>query len=64
MVKKKKQKVLEKNCPRCGHTYRGFGALSRRDNRTMICSPCGTDEALIDWAVQHPIKNKNSWEKD
>lgn len=40
-------------CPRCG----GFipndampgaypGALSRTDNKTEVCSDCGTDEAL------------------
>ncbi len=25
-----------------------MNALSRRDNKTYICSPCGTTEALID----------------
>lgn len=44
-------------CPRCG----GFipnnenpgaypGALSRVDNKTEICSECGTDEAFSDLA--------------
>lgn len=40
-------------CPRCGggipnNVDRGKypGALSRSDNRTEICSGCGTDEAL------------------
>lgn len=28
------------------------GALSRRDNRTYICSQCGTEEALFNW--QYP----------
>lgn len=37
-------------CPRCGKHYVGEGALSRRDNETMICSDCGTQEALADWA--------------
>jgi hypothetical protein len=43
-------------CPRCN----GFipnnetpgaymGALSRRDNKTEICSSCGVDEALEDF---------------
>lgn len=26
-----------------------MGALSRRDNKTEICSACGTDEALEDY---------------
>jgi hypothetical protein len=44
-----------KRCPRCGgiadeaRTDKGFprpGALSRWDNRTIVCSACGTDEAV------------------
>lgn len=27
------------------------GAISRRDNKTEICSACGTVEALVDYAV-------------
>lgn len=26
------------------------GAISRRDNKTEICSNCGTVEAMDDWA--------------
>jgi len=37
-------------CPRCKETYSGFPALSRLDNKTSICSPCGTDEAMQDFA--------------
>lgn len=37
-----------KTCPRCGDQYEEFPALSRRDNKTDICSDCGTEEALID----------------
>ena len=40
-------------CPRCGggipnDVFRGQypGALSRADNKTEICSGCGTDEAV------------------
>ena len=33
-------------CPRCGQEYRGYPALSRADNKTMICPDCGTREAL------------------
>ena len=39
-------------CPRCkwnllkGATYKN--ALSRRDNKTMVCADCGTQEALED----------------
>lgn len=45
-----------KNCPNCG----GFipnneapgafpGALSRKDNKTEICSACGVNEAFADY---------------
>ena len=33
-------------CPRCQQEYRGYPALSRVDNETMICPDCGTREAL------------------
>jgi hypothetical protein len=36
-------------CPRCGKPYNHFPALSRYDNKTLICSPCGTDEAMMDF---------------
>ena len=38
----------ETKCPTCKRMYRGFPALSRRDNKTEICSDCGTAEALTD----------------
>ena len=46
-------------CPRCGHGIPNDaqegeypGALSRRDNKTYICSECGTLEALEDFMSQ------------
>ena len=35
-------------CPRCKREIKGYPALSRRDNKTEICSNCGTAEALSD----------------
>lgn len=36
-----------KPCPICGEPFiEAEGALSRKDNKTMICSDCGTAEAL------------------
>ncbi len=35
-------------CPRCGREFKRLLALSRRDNRTMICDECGVMEALDD----------------
>lgn len=37
-------------CPRCGKETNDYPALSRRDNKTNICSQCGMDEAMTDWA--------------
>ena len=46
-------------CPRCGQTYTAPPALSRSDNRTLICPDCGTREALesigVDTAEQDKI---------
>ena len=36
----------EKICPKCGNCIQGHPALSRADNKTEICSNCGTLEAL------------------
>ena len=36
-------------CPKCKReNVMKFPALSRRDNKTEICSDCGTSEALSD----------------
>ena len=35
-------------CPKCNKPYTEPPALSRRDNKTYICSVCGTKEALED----------------
>jgi hypothetical protein len=33
-------------CPKCGRETEWLRALSRVDNKTMICDECGTKEAL------------------
>ena len=33
-------------CPICGMEYTGHPALSRDDNKTLICPDCGTRQAL------------------
>lgn len=60
-------------CPRCEeHRYTPYEAkgpydqdapypaLSRMDNKTYICSPCGVDEAMRDFAGEAPIP-PNEW---
>lgn len=46
MEKIRKQKV---KCPRCGREVNELLALSRRDNKTMICDDCGVEEAMWDF---------------
>jgi RNA polymerase subunit RPABC4/transcription elongation factor Spt4 len=36
-------------CPVCHKEYTGFPALSRTDNVTSICSPCGESQALEEY---------------
>lgn len=33
-------------CPKCGRSFPRLLALSRTDNKTMICDECGIREAL------------------
>ena len=33
-------------CPKCGRSFNRLLALSRADNKTMICDECGIMEAL------------------
>ena len=36
-------------CPRGQQVTNDFPAISRRDNKTEICSQCGVDEAFADY---------------
>lgn len=45
-------------CPRCGQTYHGRPALSRKDNRTLLCPDCGTREALESIGVDEKEQEK------
>lgn len=35
-----------KTCPKCNRKYERLLAVSRTDNKTMICDDCGIMEAL------------------
>jgi hypothetical protein len=37
------------NTPRCKKVYTEYTALSRVDNKTNICSKCGTEEAIFNF---------------
>lgn len=43
---KKREATETRICPRCGKAYNDTPALSRADNKTLICQDCGTREAL------------------
>lgn len=48
-----------KICPRCKNYIQGYPALSRKDNKTEICSNCGKLEALEDFKkYQGEVKNE------
>ena len=51
-------------CPRCDmHRMRPVkvhNALSRTDNKSYICGPCGMDEALRNMKKQ-PLPPPNEW---
>jgi transcription elongation factor Elf1 len=75
VMKKVKSSTVEvKLCPRCldkyftpyGRTYVEFvsppmPALSRRDNKTHICSDCGQQEALEDNHLIAPWVEHKYW---
>lgn len=39
----------QKTCPTCSKPLKGYPAISRKDNKTEICSECGVAEALADF---------------
>lgn len=43
---KKREAAETRICLRCGKAYNDTPALSRADNKTLICPDCGTREAL------------------
>ena len=57
----KEFKTENKICPKCNNYILGYPALSREDNKTEICSKCGTLEGLekfIQYNNFEEIKNK------
>lgn len=45
-------------CPLCGKPYSGVPALSRTDNKTYICSDCGTKQALASIGISEEEQEK------
>lgn len=60
------EKATYSTCPRCGEeklrTDRpALNALSRADNETYVCSDCGLDEGLQDFARGMARQSKEDW---
>ena len=55
---------LTKICPRCNKAIIGNSAISRKDNKTEICSNCGTLESLEQFIKFNKEKQKNGKEKN
>ena len=54
-------------CLRCKRFSTDYPALSRRDNKTDICSDCGVQEALFDFRVsrEDPVRKfERKWLDD
>jgi len=54
-------------CPTCKTETTDFPAVSRRDNKTEICSQCGTNEAIEDFknkGESKPVILTNKWNAD
>jgi len=59
--------IIKPACPRClgyvpNNAWPGQypGALSRTDNKTEICSSCGTEEAMLDFGMGE-LPSQDRW---
>ena len=54
----KNETPTERTCPKCGCVYTRVPALSRTDNKTLICPDCGIRE--LSKALVFPNKNRKN----
>ena len=58
------EKVENKKCPLCGKEIKGYPAISRKDNKTEICSDCGVLEGLnAIFITKRTLKLKKDFEQ-
>ena len=50
--------IVMRICPLCGKPMSAYPAVSRKDNKTLICSDCGIREALADIGVDEDDQEK------
>ena len=53
-----KNEIQLRKCPKCGKIFGNRGAVSRVDNVTIVCSDCGTREALESIGVDETEQEK------
>ena len=53
-----KTEIEERSCPKCGSTYTEHPALSRTDNKMLICPDCGIREALENIGISKEEQEK------
>lgn len=53
-----KHEIQLRKCPKCGKLFSERGAVSRLDNVTIICTDCGTREALESIGVDETEQEK------
>lgn len=49
-------------CPECNKEFKGYGAISRKDNKTIICPECGVKQAMEDY-IKYFEKSKDEEEE-
>jgi RNA polymerase subunit RPABC4/transcription elongation factor Spt4 len=56
-----RRKMIEKIkiCPICKKHYFGYGATSRKDNKTEICSSCGVKDAMEEYRKYNEKTKEN-----
>ena len=48
-------------CPRCKKETNCYPAVSRRDNKTEICSDCSEQEAMFDFMIEREMQLERGW---
>lgn len=54
----KQESIITRVCPLCKKEYKEHPALSRDDNKTLICPECGSRQALASIGVSKEEQDK------
>lgn len=64
LFQSRRRAMKEFQCPSCKKFVYEYPAISRKDNKTEICSTCGTMEALNDFAQSQETQKCYSCESE